>query len=196
MNFKAILTDPPWSFTTWSDKGKGRSPDKHYPVMALEDIKKMKINLLCAPDACLFLWVIDPMLKQGIEVMEAWGFTYKTVAFTWVKENLKSPGYFTGLGYWTRANPEMCLLGTVGSPPRKAKNVQQLVVSPRREHSRKPDEIYHRIESLTDGPYLELFARHKRPGWSSWGNEVGNSDDISDTSFASMDVSDKTIFDY
>jgi len=77
-----------------------------------------------------------------------------------------------GLGYWSRANAEMCLLGTIGHPKRKQKNVHSLIVSQRREHSRKPEEIYGRIERLVDGPYLEMFARHRRNGWACWGNEV------------------------
>ena len=100
------------------------------------------------------------------------GFTYKTVDFTWAKLNKTKPGFFTGLGYWTRGNPEMCLLATKGKPKRISKSVPQLVVDRRREHSRKPDVMYTHIENLLDGPYIELFARQKRKGWDSWGNEV------------------------
>ena len=92
-------------------------------------------------------------------------------------ENLSPNDFFVGLGYWTRANVEQCLLATRGSPKRLAKDVRRLIVSPRQEHSRKPDEIYDRIERLAEGPYLELFARNTRPGWNSWGNEVGIFDD-------------------
>ena len=106
--------------------------------------------------------------------------TYKTVAFYWVKANAKADltclsesDYFTGLGYWTRANPEQCLLATRGSPHRKAKDVRRLVVDYRREHSRKPDRVRHGIERLVEGPYLELFARESAPGWSAWGAETG-----------------------
>ena len=107
--------------------------------------------------------------------MEAWGFEYKTVAFYWVKLNTaaKHPAdYFTGLGYWTRANPEQCLLGTRGKPPRRAKNVKRLIVEKRREHSRKPECVRERIERLVAGPYLELFARETKQGWDTWGDQV------------------------
>jgi len=109
------------------------------------------------------------------ELIQAWGFEYKTVAFYWVKLNtLAKHGadYFTGLGYWTRANPEQCLLATRGKPSRKAKNVKRLIVDKRREHSRKPDCVRERIERLVAGPYLELFARETKPGWDGWGDQV------------------------
>jgi MT-A70 len=106
--------------------------------------------------------------KQG-----AWGFEYKTVGFYWVKQNTRSDGYFTGLGYWTRANPEQCLLATRGKPQRRGKGVPKLVVEPRREHSRKPDVVRERIEQLVGGPYLELFAREAKQGWDCWGDQAG-----------------------
>jgi N6-adenosine-specific RNA methylase IME4 len=97
----------------------------------------------------------------GYEVIDAWGFEYKTVGFYWAKEPLT----WFGTGYWTRANPEQCLLATKGSPHRKNADVRKLIISPRRQHSRKPDEIYDYIERLCEGPYLELFARQTHPGW-------------------------------
>jgi N6-adenosine-specific RNA methylase IME4 len=115
-----------------------------------------------AADDCAFL-----------EQIEAWGFEFKTVAFYWVKRNKHRADFFTGLGYWTRANPEICLLATRGNPRRQAKDVRKLVVAPRREHSRKPDCVRERIERLVKGPYLELFARETKPGWDCWGNQAG-----------------------
>ena len=97
----------------------------------------------------------------------------KTVAFYWVKQNTKSDGFFTGLGYWTRANPEQCLLATRGKPRRVNKDVRKLVVAPRREHSRKPEEVRAQIERLVAGPYLELFARDTKRGWDCWGDQAG-----------------------
>ncbi|MCB1992301.1 MAG: hypothetical protein KDG49_12655, partial [Geminicoccaceae bacterium] len=128
----------------------------------------------------LLMWATDPLLHRAFEVIEAWGFTYKTVGFYWVKLN-KTAGtlvfdrksFFTGMGFWTRANPELCLLATRGKPKRRSAAVPKLIVSPRREHSRKPDEAYAAIERLADGPYLELFARQTRPGWDAWGNQLG-----------------------
>jgi N6-adenosine-specific RNA methylase IME4 len=172
VKYRAIYADPPWHFRVRSPKGEGRSATRHYPCMTLDSIRALPIGDLAATDSALFLWATDPMLPQALSVIEAWGFTFKTVAFHWVKSNRTSGNYFTGMGYWTRANPEQCLLATRGSPKRKAKDVCRLVVSARREHSRKPDEVRSRIERLVDGPYLELFARQNVPGWAAWGNEV------------------------
>jgi N6-adenosine-specific RNA methylase IME4 len=118
------------------------------------------------------MWTTDPLLEKSFEVIKAWGFTFKTPGFVWAKTNAKSGTYFMGCGYYTRANPEYCLLATKGKPKRLSRGVPKLIVSPRREHSRKPDETYERIEKLFAGPYCELFARTTRPGWVSWGNET------------------------
>ena len=171
--YHVIYADPPWSFATYSKKGKGRSPDAHYDVMDLAGIKALPVARWAADDAILLMWATDPLLDRAFEVVEAWGFTFKTVGFYWAKLNKNSPGFFTGMGFWTRANPEQCLLATRGKPKRKAADVPRLVVSPRREHSRKPDEMYERIERLAEGPYLEMFARGSRPGWDSWGSQAG-----------------------
>tara|TARA_B100000614_G_scaffold181532_1_gene162284 strand:- start:411 stop:953 length:543 start_codon:yes stop_codon:yes gene_type:complete len=170
--YGVIYADPPWSFKTYSNKGKDRSPEKHYNVLSLADISLLPVSNIAKPDAVLLMWVIDPLLDKAFEVINAWGFKYKTVAFTWAKTNKTKPGFFTGLGYWTRGNPEMCLLATKGKPKRLSKSVPQLVVEQRREHSRKPDIMYSHIENLLEGPYIELFARTKRPGWDVWGNQV------------------------
>ena len=171
MKYGAILCDPPWTFKTYSEKGKGRSAEQHYDCMTHEKLYELDLTYHALPDCALFLWTTDPMLPRALDVLENWGFQYKTVAFTWVKQN-RDGSPFTGMGYWTRANPEMCLLGTRGKPKRINKDVRQLIVAPRREHSRKPDEIYERIERLVGGPYLEMFARQQRPGWDQFGNEV------------------------
>ena len=170
--YGVIYADPPWSFKTYSDKGKDRSPEQHYNVLSLTDISLLPVSNIAKPDAVLLMWVIDPLLDKAFEVINAWGFKYKTVAFTWAKTNKTKPGFFTGLGYWTRGNPEMCLLATKGKPKRLSKSVPQLVVEQRREHSRKPDIMYSHIENLLEGPYIELFARTQRPGWDAWGNQV------------------------
>lgn len=171
--YAVIYADPPWDFRTHSDKGKGRSACQHYTIPDFQALLDLPVADIAADNATLLMWVTDPHLCQGLQLMEAWGFSYKTVGFYWAKENRKSPGFFTGMGYWTRANPEMCLLGTKGAPRRKAKDVKKLIVSKLREHSRKPDEVRERIERLLDGPYLEMFARSTAPGWDSWGNQVG-----------------------
>jgi N6-adenosine-specific RNA methylase IME4 len=141
--------------------------------MGLDEIKALPVHDWAADNALLLLWTTDPLLDKALDVIRAWGFTYKTVGFYWVKENASGKGFFTGLGFWTRANPEQCLLATRGHPKRMAADVKKLVVSPRRQHSRKPDEMYRHIERLADGPYLEMFARVSQPGWDAWGAQTG-----------------------
>lgn len=169
--YGAIYADPAWTFTTRSDKGKDRSPEQHYDCMTLDDIKALPVQDLAAKNCVLLLWTIDTHLPMALDVIKAWGFTYKTKGFNWVKLN-KDGTPFTGMGFWTRANPEDCLLATQGSPKRDAKDVRRLVMSPRREHSRKPDEIRGEIERLVSGPYVELFARETKPGWHCWGKQT------------------------
>lgn len=170
-HYRVVYADPPWTFITRSSKGKGRSPEKHYRCMSIDEIKALPVRRITTKDAVLLLWTTDPHLEVALAVAKAWGFKYKTVGFTWTKENKVSPGWFTGMGYWTRANPEMCLLCTSGAPKRTHKDVRQLIVAKRREHSRKPDEMYKRIERLVAGPYLELFGRSEAVGWDVWTNE-------------------------
>lgn len=182
-DYSVILADPAWTFATRSNKGKGRSPENHYECLTLDDIKALPVRDLAAKNCVLFLWTIDTHIPMALEVIEAWGFTFKTVGFYWAKTN-QDGSPFTGMGFWTRANPEQCLmaigqdepaqclLATLGSPKRVGKDVKRLVMSQRREHSRKPDEIHNNIERLVAGPYVELFARQSRPGWSTWGNQV------------------------
>ena len=180
--YGAIYADPPWYFRNYSAKGTGRAAIAHYDVMDLDALKGLPIKSLAAKDCALFMWATDPMLPQAIELMSAWGFAFKTIAFNWIKLNkngaskrVEDDPFFTGLGYWTRANPELCLLGTRGKPKRQSKSVRRLVVSERREHSRKPDEVYDRIEQLVGGPYLELFARERRKNWEAIGDQLSNS---------------------
>lgn len=188
-HYNAIHADPPWNFSAYSEKGQEKSAQRHYDCMSLHDIKALPVGSAASKDCVLFLWVTDPMLQEGLEVMKAWGFQYKTVAFTWVKLNKKYSKwlplvqndfvvaelarlFFMGAGYWTRANPEMCLMGVVGSPERLSRGVRQLIFEPLREHSRKPESVYTRIPELVNGPYLDLFSREKRPGWDNYGLEA------------------------
>jgi N6-adenosine-specific RNA methylase IME4 len=143
--------------------------------MSFAQLSALPVVDLAADDCVLFLWATDPLLPRALELISAWGFEYKTVGFYWVKTNAaaKSDGdFFTGLGYWTRANPEQCLLATRGKPARSAKDVRRLIVDRRREHSRKPDQVRDRIERLVPGPYVELFGRETKPGWDCWGDQV------------------------
>lgn len=205
--FGCILADPPWRFVTFSGKGRDRCPDgldpkaarnlqrqnnpeRHYKTMDLDDIKAMPVGDLTAKNCVLFMWAVDPMIPEALEVGKAWGFKFKTVGFVWAKERRETSSrgssfenpddarFPMGTGYWTRANPELCLLFTRGKPIRRSASVRKLLIAARREHSRKPDEQYDRIARLVDGPYLELFARRQRKNWRQWGNEVGKLDGI------------------
>ena len=171
--YEIIYADPAWAYRVWSKKGRGRSAENHYPTMSVEEICALPVAKIAAKDSALFLWSTFPNLPAAFEVIKAWKFTYKTVAFTWVKTCRKSPDYFVSLGHWTRANAEICLLATKGKPKRISKSVRQLIVSPLRKHSQKPDEARERIiELMGDLPRVELFAREKVAGWVAWGNEV------------------------
>lgn len=111
--YSIIYADPPWAYRTYSKKGQGRSAESHYPTMCIEDIKALPVGELAAKDCALFLWITFPCLCEALEVLTAWGFSYKTVAFVWVKQNRKNDDLFTGMGYWTRANAEICILATI-----------------------------------------------------------------------------------
>jgi N6-adenosine-specific RNA methylase IME4 len=172
--YNIIYADPAWSFKTYSDKGKGRSPDKHYSVMSLQDIKDLPIQDIADDNCILFMWVTFPLLKDSFNVIESWGFTYKTVGFTWVKKNKKTDSWFWGLGSYTRANAEICLLATKGVLKRKSASVHSILDDRIMEHSKKPIRTRDRIvELLGDLPRIELFARETAEGWDSWGNEIG-----------------------
>jgi N6-adenosine-specific RNA methylase IME4 len=177
MKYNIILADPPWAYRTWKKQAE-RSVERHYEVMTEEDIKSLPVAGLAAEKSVLFLWITPPCLPQGIDTMRAWGFEYKTVAFTWVKTTKSTGGLHFGMGYYTRANCEYCLIGTRGSSlERKSKSVRQVIISQRREHSRKPDETRERIIDLFgDIPRIELFAREREKGWDAVGNDIDGKD--------------------
>jgi N6-adenosine-specific RNA methylase IME4 len=191
-HFKVILADPPWHFQSWTNgrwKGDGKifTPQKapEYHTMSVEQIGDLPVSDLAADDCVLFCWGIWVMLPQCLDIVKAWGFEYKTCAFNWTKADISQIDMFKesdagqlGLGYWVRQNSEFCLLATRGSPQRLSASVRQAIIERRREHSRKPDCVHERIERLVDGPYLELFARQSRPGWTTWGNESTKFDEV------------------
>ena len=174
--YNIIYADPPWNFKTYSEKGKQKkSAECHYRCMNIDNIYDLPINQIAADNCILFLWVTFPLLKEGLETIEKWGFTYKTIGFNWIKQNKKSDSLFWGLGYWTRANSEICLLATKGKPKRISKSVHSVIISKIREHSRKPDEVRDKIVELCgDMPRIELFARQSVDGWDCWGLEAPN----------------------
>jgi N6-adenosine-specific RNA methylase IME4 len=171
--YDVILADPPWVYDDKAHSGE-RGVQYKYDVMTPGQIKGLPVDTISKPDSVLFLWTTMPQLLVAVDVMKAWGFTYKTVAFVWVKRT-KHGKLAWGMGNWTRANPEMVLLGVRGKPKRVSRSVLSVVEAERREHSRKPDEVRQQIVRLM-GPevdYVELFARPPVPeGWDVWGNEV------------------------
>lgn len=170
--YNIIYADQPWNSNTQFGRDKKKGNEQHYPLMELKDIKKLPVYSLSDKDCILFMWVVDTQLKESFEVIESWGFIYKTVAFTFVKETTTGKDFF-GVGGWCRKNPEICLLATKGKPKRINASVRQLQRHKIREHSRKPDEIRHEIVKLCgDLPRIELFARQRHEGWDCWGNEV------------------------
>jgi len=174
MRFKIIYADVPWSYR---DQGCSGTMADHYHGMKLEDIKRLPVQDIADKDSVLFFWATYPMLKEALEVIEAWGFTYKTIAFQWIKLNPKSLTPFYGLGRWTRGNTEPCLLATKGHPHRVSNSVFQLIQTPRRRHSEKPDIVRDKIiELMGPLPRIELFARKKAPGWEAIGNEIDGKD--------------------
>jgi N6-adenosine-specific RNA methylase IME4 len=145
--------------------------------MEMEDIGALPVADLAAENCCLFMWFVWPTLPEALDIIKAWGFTYKTCAFSWLKADpyrlfADEATVRMGLGYWTRSNTEACLLATRGKPRRVANNVRQGIIAPIRQHSRKPEDIHERIERLVVGPYAELFCRQRRPSWDAWGNET------------------------
>lgn len=178
--FGAILADPPWHYRLWAENSQdARIASAKYDVMSTAEIAALPVGALAKKNCVLFVWVTWPQLTDALRVIEAWGFKYKTCAFAWLKADGTQPDFWkdeipaqVGMGYWTRANSEVCLLATRGKPKRQNADVRQGIIEPRREHSRKPDCVAQRIERLVEGPYLELFARTLRPGWTCWGNET------------------------
>lgn len=175
--YDIIYADPPWRFKGYSQKGERRNAEKYYHTMDIEDIKSLPVERIAGDDCILFLWVIFPCLLEGISVMQSWGFTYKTCGFNWVKRNKKADTFFKGLGFWTRSNSEICILGTKGRPKRASRAVPQVCDARIMEHSRKPDEIRGRIVELCgDLPRIELFARQRCEGWDCLGDEIDGKD--------------------
>jgi N6-adenosine-specific RNA methylase IME4 len=188
--YSIITVDPPWSYSVYGKSEaakKSRAAESKYPTMTLEEIKDIQFGHLAADNCAVFLWITAPWIVKGEEVLNAWGFRYVTVAFTWTKmvKDMSHPSM--GMGYYTRSENEFCLLGLKGRLPRNSKSVRQTiqeiseneivctnpVIEERlREHSRKPDEAYRRIETLFDGPYLDIFGRQRRDCWDIFGNQV------------------------
>ena len=174
-SFGTILADPPWRFNNRT----GRIAPEYrrlprYSSMPLQEISALPVGQLARAKSHLYLWVPNALIQQGLAVMENWGFEYKT-NIVWFKTRKDGGPDGRGVGFYFRNVTELVLFGVRGSartlePGRRQVNI---MTSRKREHSRKPDELYDIIEQCSAGPYLELFARHTRSGWVQWGNELG-----------------------
>jgi len=174
-NFRTILADPPWQFQNRTGKvAPEHKRLSRYDTMCLEEIKNLPVADFAATPAHLYLWVPNALLKEGLEVMEAWGFTYKT-NIVWCKIRKDGGPDGRGVGFYFRNVTELVLFGIRGKNARTldpGRSQVNVVRSMKREHSRKPDELYDVIEQCSSGPYLELFARGQKEGWYQWGNQV------------------------
>lgn len=183
--YQIIYADPAWSYN--KKVGQGIADDI-YTTMSTNDIKKLPIRYLSHKDCFLFIWVTFPMLQDGLDVIKAWGFEYKTLGWSWIKTNKRQDltqlsfiptdfiDSFFGIGHYTKSNCELCLIGKKGHPVIIDNTISSTLISPRRQHSRKPDEVRNMIVRLCgDLPRVELFARQKTEGWDVWGNEVTES---------------------
>jgi len=168
--YNIIYADPAWRY---QGKMMNSSVTDHYDVMSINDICNLPVKDIADDNSILFMWVTLPKLNEFMKVVNAWGFEYKSTAFVWVKKNKKADSFFMGLGRWTRANPEICILATKGKIERKSKSVRQLQVFPIDKHSKKPNQFKDLIIELCgDLPRIELFARNTTPGWDVWGNAI------------------------
>ena len=174
--YKIIYADPPWSYKDKALSGN-RGACCKYDVMDTTDISKLPIQSIADNDCVLFMWVTMPKLNECFELIKAWGFEYKTCAFTWAKRNKVADTWFMGMGRWTRANAEICLLATKGKPKRLNAGVNSIIDTHIEGHSKKPAIVREKIvELMGDIPRIELFARQEVKGWDCWGNEVNVED--------------------
>jgi len=177
--FKIIYADCPWEYKDKRDKGKRKfgGAEVHYKSLSLDALKELRVNEIADENCFLFLWATFPNLNIAFDVIKSWGFTYKTIAFNWIKLNKKNKEPFFGIGAYTRSNSEICLLATKGKPKVINKSISSIHMSPREEHSKKPNEIRDKIVSLCgDISRLEMFAREKYEGWTCLGNEIDGKD--------------------
>lgn len=174
--YRVILSDPPWSFALYSGKGEKKSPQAHYSCMPLADIQALPVSHLAHPDgAACVMWATAPMLPHAVETMARWGFTFKS-AGAWAKQSPTGNSLAFGPGYLYRSAAEFWLIGTIGRPVQLSRSIRNLILAPRREHSRKPTQMHADLEAMFEGPRCELFAREGRPGWDVWGNQTSKFD--------------------
>jgi len=185
MKYKIIYADPPWSFKVWNKPKEGMSKSetsrlasRYYSTMKIEDIKNLPILNIADKNCVLFLWCTPPLMKEAMGTMQSWGFKYKTWGFVWIKMCRDGVTPRRNLGYWSRSNAEVCLIGVRGKTiPRVSKSISQIVITPQLKHSQKPFEIANRIvQLLGDLPRIELFARDKKEEWDATGLDLDGKD--------------------
>jgi N6-adenosine-specific RNA methylase IME4 len=176
--FGAGIVDPGWRFATYSAKGRGKCADRHYHCDPLTVIKTMPVGELFTLNATIAVWVPQFAAHWAIEVIDAWGFTFKTMG-AWAKQSSTGRKWAFGQGKILRCAAEFYLLATRGNPPVRSRSVRNLIIAPTRAHSVKPDQLHDDMMALYAGPYLELFARRNHPGWTCWGDQLaaGDGDD-------------------
>lgn len=177
--YQIILCDPPWKYNSRANhKTRFRGGAcGHYSLMSMDAIKALPIRLLANDNCALFLWTTFPYLEEQIKLFSHWGFKYRTVGFTWIKTNSKNGKPFFGVGYYTKSNAEVCLLGVKGKMKPVSNKISSIIIAPRQKHSIKPNEIKNKIIQLFgDLPRIELFAREQTPGWTCLGNEINGKD--------------------
>lgn len=174
--YQIIYADPPWGYKNKPSKnGTSRGfANNYYGLMSLDDLARMNVQRIANENSVLFMWATFPMIQDALATIKAWGFSYRTCAFVWVKKNKNKDTNFWGCGYYTRSNAEICLLATKGKTlDRLSHKVHQIIEAPVKNHSRKPDAVREKIiELFGDLPRIELFAREQYDGWDCWGNEV------------------------
>ena len=173
--YSVVYADPAWDYGKMKERKKahrGGNPQSHYKTMSVEEICKMPVADLADENSCLFLWVTNPKMQLGFDVMKAWGFKYQTI-ITWVKIDNSNKVIKNGIGFYFRGATEHILFGTKGSFKIPTdKRIPNVIMAKRNAHSSKPVEAYNLIENVTDGKRIELFARNKRDGWDCWGNQI------------------------
>ena len=186
-DFACVAADPPWRFKSNSAEKPGRNAARHYATMTLAEIEALPVRDVIAKDCILWFWITGPLLVKGahIPIMRAWGFEPTAVGFTWVKLNRNAQklffmqqDIFLGGGFTTRKNAEFCLIGKRGKSLRQSASVREVILSPLREHSRKPDEFFEAVEKYSAGSRIELFGRQSRPGWTVLGFEATKFDEV------------------
>ena len=175
--YDCILADPPWHYNSRicpAQRTKfGQGAEGHYPLMKDDELLALPVGNITNRNCALFLWATGPRLDFAFDVIKSWGFRYATIGFTWVKTNPKDGGIFFGPGYYTASNSELCLLAVKGQMKPTSNYISQVIIAPRQEHSKKPEEARERIAELFAGKQcIELFCRERRPGWDAFGNEV------------------------